>query len=89
MDMWIIINAVMGWLVGLYVFQFAIRHANGKKPIRLISSAVIMYFAFVYTRAWLGYIPVPDIAVALRPWVSIAVYFLPLWECRIDSHQGA
>jgi hypothetical protein len=86
MDGWIVFNAVVGWITGLYVLQYALRYANGKKPLRLIASFLILYFAFRYTQSAFGFIPPIGLSEYFRPWIWV-FFCLFAYECRSDPQH--
>jgi hypothetical protein len=89
MDVLLIVNAVVGIISGLYVLIFALKYSNGKKPIRIVSAAILLHFGIIYSLACLNIIPIADIGpIYTRPviWLLCAI---PVWECRVESNgQG-
>lgn len=83
-DLYSLINALIGFGCGLWVMKFAFTKANGKKPLRIVSGLIILFFATVYALDVLNVIEVatlgPDI---VRPFLPV-LYFIPVWESMSD-----
>ncbi len=84
-DPWIIFNAIVAWICGTYVLWYALNHANGKKPLRLLMAGVILYTALIYTLSIINIIPDDTTmgATFFRP-LQVLWYLFPVWESRAE-----
>lgn len=83
----LIINAIFSGISAGVNFYYVLRHANGKKGIRLISSLVMIYFTIIQLFAASGVITYATYgAEYLRPWMPV-LYLIPVFDVIIDFRK--
>jgi hypothetical protein len=80
----LLLNASVSAISAAVNFYYVIRHANGKKGIRLLSCAIMIYFTLIQVFAATGVIPYAEYgAEYLRPWMPV-LYLIPVFDVIID-----
>lgn len=84
-DPWILFNALVGWICGMYIMYHAFARSNGKKPLRILASCIVLYFAVIYTLSLFGLVAELSLSEYFRPAIWL-FYLIPAWEAWSDPH---
>lgn len=81
-DLWF--NAIVSGISAAVNIYYVMRHANGKKSLRLVSAAIMIYFTIVQILAAVGSIPYAQFGVEyMRPWVPV-LFLIPVFDVIVD-----
>lgn len=86
-SLFLIINALTGIGAGAFNLWYAIVHANGKRPLRLLSAAILFYIGIAYVFTIFGYVTEATLGPEfLRPFFPILM-LLPVWDAIADGYN--
>lgn len=79
----IINTAISGISAGANLY-YILKHANGKKKVRLISFVAMIYFTLIQGLVVFGYLSQESFgSELLRPWMPV-LYLLPVFDVIVD-----
>lgn len=80
----LLLNTAISGISAAVNFYYVMKHANGKKHLRLLSCFVMLYFTTVQFMAATGIIPYYEYgAEYLRPWMPV-LYLIPVFDVIVD-----
>jgi hypothetical protein len=83
----LIFNAFISAISAAANLYYVLRHANGKKNVRMVSVCIMIYFTIIQICAASGVISYATFgAEYLRPWMPV-LYLIPVFDVIVDFRK--